>query len=124
MLTPFQVHASLVAQAQQFLGGGAAGQRGGGALLTLFGAQFPCTHGEIIGGFSMGEGGKSDTTLIEQCEFLASDVPAGKVPRKGQFCTLTLPAGQVFQLQLWSGGLQPGGLTWRFMLVSQSYNAG
>ena len=130
MKLPFQIHAELMGQAQSLLGG-APGTSA--AKLTIYGVAINCTHSEILDGFELAQAGKSNLLMIEQCEFLASLVPAGKVPRQGQFCTLVLgpwlttgpgSAANPYKLQLWTGGLQPGGLTYRFMLVSQNYQAG
>lgn len=131
MINPFQVHAYLTQQSQSFLGGSTS-NRTQGATLTLFNIVVPCTHSEIRRDWML-EDGQSIKTFIENCEFLASDLPA-TVPatnppqpmsyalEKGVLCQLqqnpTLPQ---IPMRLWIGGLLPGGLVYRFMLVGADY---
>jgi len=110
----------LTGQNQQFLGGGAPT---GGAMLCLFKQNIPCTHSEILTNFFL-DAGKNSTTAIAQCEFLVADVPVESQPKiaKGVFCDLTpVPGGAVYHMQLWVGGLLPGGAVYRFMLVDKNY---
>jgi hypothetical protein len=106
-----------MAQYQAFLGGG---QRLGAAVLRLGNVDVPCTHTEIVGDFEL-EAGQKATTFVERCEFLANDVGAFK-PVKGAFCSLRPnSSSDPVPLRLWHGGLQPGGLIYRFMLVDRNY---
>jgi len=119
MQKPFCVHTSLTAQYEKFLGGG---DSLGGATLELFGVVVPCSHTEIAEDYKLGGGGLSMTTMIEKCEFRAALMPQGVRPRKGQFCVLQVaPNGARFELQLWRGGLEPGGEIYRFELVARNY---
>lgn len=95
----------------------------GGAVMTMQGAQVPCTHSELIQDFQL-MAGQSATTYIEKIEFLASDVPANFTPRKTTKFTLKMnPRAPTIALQLWDGGLQQGGLIYRFRAVSQNNKA-
>ena len=133
MKSPYEVHAYLAAQAQAFLGGQPGnGNRMLGATLALFGIIVPCTHSEVRRNWILDDG-KSIKTFVEYCEFIASDLPAA-VPatnppqpmaqalEKGVFCQLKLnPNLPPLPMRLWIGGLQPGGLLYRFMLVGADY---
>lgn len=122
-MNPFAAHAAAVAQTQKIFGGG---DRLKGALLNLFGADIPCTHTQVLQDFEVMPGGQSFTTVVQELEFLASDVAAavaaGKRPIKGENCRLTVTLdGQAYDLKLWTGGLLPGGQVYRFMAVDQNY---
>jgi hypothetical protein len=102
---------------QADLGGG---NPTGCATLKIFGLVIPVTHTEIVEGFEI-FGGKSLTTFVERCEFLASLI-GNSIPRKGVLCTLQPnPTATPIEMQLWDGGLQPGGAIYRFRLVSAYY---
>ena len=116
-LKPFQAHSALMMQAQQFIGGG---DRMGGARLIIFGKEIPVTHTEIVADFEV-EAGKSSRTFVERAEFMAADVP-NSAPVKGVKCGLKPnPDAAPVRMQLWHGGLQPGGEVYRFMLVDEFY---
>ena len=100
----------------------------GGSTLTILGVSFPCTIDRVRDNWVLNSG-KSRLATVEQCEFLASDVPA-TIPNttkplildKGVFCQLKLnPKVPAMRFQLWDGGLMAGGLVYRFMLVDESY---
>jgi len=134
MKTPYQVHADLTAQAQAFLGGQpSAGNRLLGATLTIIGQTIACTHSPILRDWIL-QDGKSPTTIVEACEFLLTDLP-DTVPNsnpaistaryldKGVPCSLQInPNLPGIAFQLWTGGLQAGGLIFRFMLVSANFH--
>jgi len=88
------------------------------------GVTVPCAHTEITKDFDLVPGGKSPKLFIENIFFRAETLPAGKVPDKGLFCNLDLGNGDApIALQLWHGGLQPGGLIYKFMAVDKNYKA-
>ncbi len=123
-MTPAQEHAASMAEYLATVGGG---KPGNGATLSLQLAPAPvvvdCTHTKIDAGFKF-MFGKSDTTTVERCEFLASAVPASQWPNvtTGLKCTLTLyPGGPSYLMRLDAGGQVEGGLVFRFMLIGQDY---
>ena len=133
MKNPYQIHAWLESQSQAFLGGQPGdGNRLQAASLTIWGIAIPCTHSPIVRNWVL-ESGQSSITTVEVCKFLASDLPASvpgtnpAVPAvmalvKGLPCQLKVnPALPNFPMQLWSGGLEPGGLVYAFMLVDANY---
>ena len=118
-MKPFEEHTGNLAAYEQMLGGG---DPLGCAVLKIFNKDIPVTHTEIVTDFEL-EYGKSSTTFVERCEFLASDIGAAQ-PAKGVPCTLKPnPAARAMAMQLWRGGLQPGGEVYRFMLVDANYLA-
>lgn len=122
-MNPFEEQAQNVA-AYQDLVGMTDGTRDGGAMLSIFSRTVPCTHTDVHTDFQLEPGGRSAKTFIEAIEFLASDLPADAVPIKGIKCTLTVrPGGPALALKLWPGGLQAGGLVYRFMAVDENYGA-
>ena len=67
--------------------------------------------------------GKIPKLFIDQVEFIAADIGMAK-PRKGVTCQLTVRSGtEPLKLQLWMGGLLPGGLLYRFKAVDENFNA-
>lgn len=119
-MNPFEAHAKAVSQLQTVLGAGPL--RTDGAVLRVNGLNVPCTHSPVIDDFNLMAGGASPKLFIEQCEFLAADVGTTRI-RKGLKCTLTVKKGAVpLELQIWSGGLLPGGLMYRVSLASANYN--
>ena len=81
----------------------------------------PCTHTKITTDFVLIPGGQSPKTFVERLEFETAPLPV--TPTKGLKCLLTVSkGGATFPMQLWHGGLQPGGLIARFMLVDANYN--
>ena len=119
-MNPFGVQTDLQEQYETFLGGGNVK---GMATLRIFDLEIPCTHTEIVGDVVMGSGGISPKTFVERCEFRANLVGANK-PAKGVYCTLKPnPDADPIELQLFHGGLEPGGLVYRFTLVDKNYLA-
>jgi hypothetical protein len=119
MLNPFQTHAALAKAAQAMLGGQSwNGDRTRGATIQFAaGVLVPCTTSPLVRDFELAFG-KSRTDFVEQCEFLASDAPAGVTLDKGMPVTLVMGTGVPGKaMQLWHGGLLPGGQLYRFMLV-------
>jgi hypothetical protein len=91
-----------------------------GARLDIFNHDIPCAHTEVILDFEL-EAGKSPTTMIESLSFLSANVK-NSLPEKGVACTLRMANGAPpLLLQLWHGGLMPGGLVYRFMAVDRNY---
>ena len=121
-MLPFQQHAALTLQYQDFIGGGSPL-----ATLLLYLKPYvtvPLTHTKIDGSFFL-LGGQSDTTTIERCEFQSCLIPMEnwKDVKKSLHCDLTIkPGAPVLQLQLWDGGLVEGGETFRFMLVGVNFH--
>ncbi len=121
MSNPFQEHAQNFADYLTMLQGD---DLSGGAVMTISGTQVPCTTSQLITNFDYVPGGRSSKTYIENVEFLAADVPANYIPIKGNFFTLKMnPQGLPIALMFWHGGLQQGGLVYRFMAVSQNWSA-
>jgi len=119
MSNPFQEHAQNVADYLTMLQGD---DGSGGAVMTIHGTPVPCTHSEMVADFNLIPGGQSATTFIEKLVFLASSLPANFTPKKGYKFTLMMnPTAAPINLMLWHGGLQQGGLIWRFMAVDASY---
>ena len=122
MNNPFQAHAALQQQYENFTGGGSSV-----ATLCLKlnpDVTVPLTHTKIDGSFFL-TAGQSDTTTIERCEFRSSLIPVASWPdvMKGLFCDLTVKAGvPPIQLKLWDGGLVEGGEVFRFMLVGLNFH--
>jgi len=121
MSNPFAEHAQNFADYQGML----RGEDGsGGAMMTIQGAAIPCTHSEMVGDFNLVPGGQSPTTFIERLVFLDSDLPANFTPKKGILFSLKMnPSAPAIPMRLWHGGLQQGGLIWRFMAVDANYKA-
>jgi hypothetical protein len=127
MSNPFAEHAQNTADYQDMLKGD---DGSGGATLTFTTLQpnitVDCTYEKILDDFNLIAGGQSPQLVIEQCVFLAapfSDAAKTKL-RKGLQCTLKpKPAAAEVQVQLWSGGLEQGGMIYRFMLVDANYSA-
>jgi len=119
-MNPFQAHAEALIQIQTILGESA--ERTSGAVLQFDGmVGVACSHSPVIGDFDLGAGGKSSMTMVEVCEFLASDV-GNKVLTKGDRCRLIVrPGSKPMRMQLWDGGLLPGGYIYRFRLVSENF---
>jgi hypothetical protein len=116
-MNQFQEHAANLAEYEQSLQGDGTT----GAVLTVNGAPVPCTHSEIIADFKL-MGGQSSTTFIQHVTFLASALPANYVPAKGKNFSLKVnPQAQALLLKFWHGGLQQGGLIFRFMAVDAAY---
>ena len=126
MISPFQAHAMLVEQWEKVLGGGNELQM---ATLTINlnpPITVPCTHTHIGNDFVLLIAGKSSQLLIERCEFRASLIPnvMKKYVVKGQQCTLLVnQKSDPISLQLFAGGLMPGGEIYRFQLASINFGA-
>src|SRR5258708_37908607 len=119
-MNPYQEHAANMAEMQAILGGqNPGGDRTQGAVLTFDELQFsvPCTHSDIIEDWLL-TSGKSPTSMILQCEFLVSDVPA-QIPNsnppiplnleKGIKCSLKpTPTDKSKKWRLWEGGKMSG----------------
>ena len=83
----------------------------------------PFTHTKLVEDFEL-DNGKSSTSFIERGEFRVELIPQNSLSfvKKGLLCTLRINQNSSpFEMQLWHGGLQPGGLIFRFMLVSAAY---
>jgi hypothetical protein len=131
MLSPFEVHSQLNSQYQEILGG-TPGNRRLQANLNIIGTIVPCTITPILANFEI-EAGRSSLNFVEECEFLVADCPNDPQNpnnklnlQKAINVVLTVssdPKAFPMQLpmQLWLGGLLPGGLIWRFSLADQSY---
>ena len=101
-----------------------------GATLTFtFASQpgqvvVPCVHGPILKNFDLGNG-KSALTMISFCDFRAcffEGIADDSVIVKGLQCTLlSTPGADPLYLQLWTGGLLPGGAVYKFVLVDANY---
>lgn len=118
-------HAENEALFHQELNGDAGNE---GSTLTVCGISFPCTIDRIKDDWSL-SAGKSRLTMVEECEFLAKDVPA-LVPNtstplvldKGVQCQLKLnPNLPAKRFQFWDGGLLAGGLVYRYVLVDENF---
>jgi hypothetical protein len=95
-----------------------------GATLHIFDVDIPCTHTEIINDFELVPGGKSPTTFIMAITFRADQIPDKFTPSKGILCILTINADlDPLELQLWDGGLMPGGFIYIFRAVDKNYHA-
>jgi len=120
-MNPFQAHAKAISQIQAILG--ETSERTSGAVLLMFKTKVPCSHSPVMNDFDLGPGGPSPKLFIEQVEFLASDIGNAK-PKKGVKCLLTIrPGTEPLRLQLWEGGLMPGGYLYRFKAVDENYQA-
>lgn len=120
-MNPFEAHAQAVAQIQTVLGSGPL--RTDGAVLRVQGRDVPCTHSPVVYDAELMPGGPSPRQMIEQCEFLAADVN-GAALKKFTRCQLVVRKGTApIRLQLWDGGLLPGGMMYRFRLVDENYRA-
>ena len=124
MIAPFSAHTLFVTQYEQLIGGGNAY---GLATLTFPVAvgppvTVPVSHTEIVTGYELIPGGQSPKTFVERCEFRASLI--NFIPTKGLRVTLTVnPTVAPLAMQIWDGGLEPGGEVWRFRLVDANYSA-
>ena len=119
MSNPFQEHADNMSAYQEMLKGD---DGSGGAMLTVIGAQVPCTNSQVVTDFQLIPGGQSPTTFIESVEFLASALPANFTPKKGiNFSLKVNPKAPPIALKFWHGGLLAGGLIYRFMAVDVNY---
>ena len=121
-LSPFVAHAGLVAQMQAFLGGGNP-LAGATLIFPAFGnLVVPCTHTVVTGGSNLIPGGQTDITMVEECEFRAEHM-GDFTPRNNIRCDLRVaPDADPLAMQLWVGGLLPGGQTYRFSLVARNYH--
>lgn len=126
MSNPFLEHAQNTADYQDMLKGD---DNSGGATLTLTTLPTPitvdCTYDQIKDDFVFGNG-QSPKLFVEQCVFLASGIPSDLTTpiRKGLRGTLKPnPNAKDVPIQLWVGGLEQGGLIYRFMLVDANYSA-
>ena len=83
-----------------------------------------CVHTELLIDFTMLATGRSSKFLIERCEFLAASFQAAdrRNIRKGLKCVLSIPGDNQYHLQLWDGGIQQGGLVYRFTLADEDYD--
>jgi len=126
-MSPFSEHAQNDKDYQAMLKGD---DNSGGATLTF--PTLPnspvvdCTFDRIQDDFNLIAGGQSPKLFIEGCRFHVLDIPAASLPaiRKGLQCTLLPnPSANPVACQLWSGGLEQGGLIYRFMLVDVNYSA-
>jgi hypothetical protein len=125
-MNPFQEHARNVAAYQTMLKGE---DNSGGATLT-FTTLTPqvtvdCRFERIDADFILSSG-RSSKLRVDQCSFLASDIPEISLFKitKGLPCVLTPnPTANPVPLQLWIGGLEQGGLIFRFMLVDINWSA-
>lgn len=119
MSNPFQEHAQNFADYQAMLTGD---DGSGGAVMTVDNAPVPCTHSQIVTDFNLVPGGQSATTFIENLEFLASTLPTNYIPKKGKNFSLKANAQAApLALKFFHGGLQQGGLIYRFMAVDVNY---
>jgi hypothetical protein len=92
------------------------------ATLDIFDENIPCTHTEIVTDFEL-EAGKSVRTFIMALTFRL-DVVFPAVPEKGVRCTLHIKKEVTpLKLQLWDGGLMPGGFIYIFRAVDEDYRA-
>lgn len=126
MSNPFAEHAQNTADYQDMLKGD---DGSGGATLTLTTLPQPitvdCTYERIHDDFLMNSG-QSPKLVVEQCVFLAAGVPSTctTVIRKGLVGILKPnPSAKDIPIRLWIGGLEQGGLIYRFMLVDANYSA-
>jgi hypothetical protein len=125
-MSPFGEHAQNTADYQAMLKGD---DNSGGAKLTLSTLPDPitidCRYDRIQDDFILSSG-QSPKLFVEQCAFLASDIPVTctTVIRKGLKGTLKPnPTAKDIPIQLLVGGLEQGGLIYRFMLVDANYSA-
>ncbi len=123
-MLPFSQHTALHEQYENFTGGGTS-------LATLTFTTMvpqttvPVTHTKIDASFIFAAGKSSDTTA-EQFEFRAALIPDAMQCKveKGLLCSLVIkPGAPPIRLQLWTGGLLPGGEIYRFMLVDQNFHS-
>ena len=122
MNNPFQSHAALRTQYENFTGGGTP-------LATLKFTTLqnqpvvPCTHTKVDDSYIL-QNGRSPMATVEQCEFSAALLAANFSDiRKDRKCTLTVKSGVTYKMQLWDGGPLEGGETFRFMLVDENFKA-
>jgi len=121
MSNPFQEHANNLSDYQQMLQGD---DGAGGATMTVAGVEIACTASNVVTDFDLIPGGKSPKTFIENVEFLAGDLPAGYIPKKGNFFSLKQnPSSPSLSLMFWHGGLHQGGLIYSFMAFDSNYKA-
>lgn len=138
-MTGYAEHAANLAQAQAEINAGNAApnpnvnQRLQGPVLVFqqLGIRVGVFCSHVVQDFEL-EYGKVAKTMVEKCEFPASDIPAN-VPNtvppqpvqliKGTRCTLQqFPGDPGIAMQLWAGGPLLGGQVYRFMLVDANYN--
>lgn len=130
MSNPFQEHAQNTADYLAMLQGD---DGSGGATLTVLGVEFPCTFDSIRDSWILSNGKSSELTVPE-CKFLKSAAPANVsntdparrlVYERGLKCQLKVnPQAEPLKLKLWEGGLEQGGLIYRFTLVSENFHIG
>lgn len=84
----------------------------------------PCVHGPIIKNFMLMDG-RSSETMIGFCDFRAAlfeGIADDSVIIKGLHCILRpTPRDLPMGLQLWDGGLLPGGAIYKFRLVDENF---
>ena len=125
-MSPFQEHAANTADYQAMLKGD---DNSGGAEITFSTLPNPvtvdCTFERIIDNWDQGSG-QVPRLMIEGCKFLAADIPSTCITpiRKGLQCTLKPnPNANAVPCRLDIGGLEQGGLIYRFVLVDVNYDA-
>ena len=123
-MNPWQEHLAAVVEYETMLGDG---DPNGMATLVLHLAPdvtVPVTHTKFIEDFIL-DSGLSSTSFVERCEFRTSLIPPSAITKvtKSLLCDLRInPTLSPKHMRLWSGGLQPGGYIFRFMLVSANYH--
>ena len=124
-MNPFAEHAQNTADYQAMLKGD---DNSGGATLTLKlnpDVTVDCTYEWIQDNWHLG-GGQIPLLMVQGCKFLASAIPSSnKTPiRKGVNCTLKPnPTAVAVPCRLDIGGLEQGGLIYRFTLLDVNYSA-
>ena len=126
MSNPFQEHAQ---NRDDYLAMLKGDDSSGGATLTLQlvpPVTVDCTYECIIDNFDLVAGGQSPKLIVQQCVFSMATIPAAalKTVRKGLFaCLKTNPNGPSYDVRLWVGGLEQGGLAWRGDLADKNFSA-
>ena len=125
MSNPFQEHAQ---NRDDYLAMLKGDDSSGGATLTLQlvpPVTVDCTYERIIDNFDLVAGGQSPKLIVQQCVFSMATIPAAalKTVRKGLFaCLKTNPNGPSYDVRLWVGGLEQGGLAWRGDLADKNFS--
>jgi hypothetical protein len=122
-MLPWEEHLEAVKEYEEMLGDG---NPAGMATLVLHLAPdliVPVTHSRLVEDFVL-QDGKSSTSFVEKATFRLGDIPQASFyqVKKGLLCDLVIsPTTPPFKMQLWHGGLKPGGQIFQFMLVSALY---
>ena len=125
-MSPFAEHAQNTADYQAMLKGD---DNSGGATISFptlpMLPPIDCTFDRIQDNWDLSSG-QVPKLLVEGCVFLAALIPDAQKPviRRGLKCNLKPnPSAAVVPLELFIGGLEQGGLIYRFMLRDTNYGA-